>query len=193
MWIATSYSFFVPHPLDAYFSHPPTRPLAFSVGLVANPLPGTSRSRYLRTCEPHARKISVLAILSVSLPNPRRFRTVTRNLGSELFKCEIGGNSRSGRAWPRDHHALLVSRRSDLLDFSDDDSIHDRDDRRRQIRPRPPMASFLHLYEPLEIIGNGSFGIIRKVRRKSDNLVRLFLLFVCYSDQGIPDICAEGT
>jgi hypothetical protein len=33
------------------------------------------------------------------------------------------------------------------------------------------MSSFLHLYEPLDIIGNGSFGIIRKVKRKSDGLV----------------------
>ena len=33
------------------------------------------------------------------------------------------------------------------------------------------MSSFLELYEPLDIIGNGSFGIIRKVRRKSDGLV----------------------
>jgi hypothetical protein len=34
------------------------------------------------------------------------------------------------------------------------------------------MAStFLSQYEPLDIIGNGSFGIIRKVRRKSDGLV----------------------
>jgi hypothetical protein len=33
------------------------------------------------------------------------------------------------------------------------------------------MSSFLDLYDPLDIIGNGSFGIIRKVRRKSDGLV----------------------
>lgn len=33
------------------------------------------------------------------------------------------------------------------------------------------MSAFLDLYEPLDIIGNGSFGIIRKVRRKSDGLV----------------------
>jgi NIMA (never in mitosis gene a)-related kinase 2 len=30
---------------------------------------------------------------------------------------------------------------------------------------------FLDLYDPLDIIGNGSFGVIRKVRRKSDGLV----------------------
>lgn len=30
---------------------------------------------------------------------------------------------------------------------------------------------FLDLYEPLDVIGNGSFGIIRKVRRKTDGLV----------------------
>ena len=33
------------------------------------------------------------------------------------------------------------------------------------------MASALVNYEPLDVIGNGSFGIIRKVRRKSDGLV----------------------
>lgn len=33
------------------------------------------------------------------------------------------------------------------------------------------MSSFLTLYEPLDIIGTGSFGIIRKVRRKSDGIV----------------------
>lgn len=41
---------------------------------------------------------------------------------------------------------------------------------------RPPiMSTFLELYEPLDIIGNGSFGIIRKVRRKSDGLVSTLL------------------
>lgn len=33
------------------------------------------------------------------------------------------------------------------------------------------MPSELDLYEPLEVIGNGSFGIIRKVRRKADGEV----------------------
>ncbi|KAI8992906.1 kinase-like domain-containing protein [Trametes punicea] len=33
------------------------------------------------------------------------------------------------------------------------------------------MASPLDLYEPLDVIGNGSFGIIRKVRRKADGLI----------------------
>jgi hypothetical protein len=38
--------------------------------------------------------------------------------------------------------------------------------------PATDMSSSpLSLYEPLDIIGNGSFGIIRKVRRKSDGLV----------------------
>jgi hypothetical protein len=32
-------------------------------------------------------------------------------------------------------------------------------------------TNFLDLYEALDVIGNGSFGIIRKVRRKSDGLV----------------------
>lgn len=36
-------------------------------------------------------------------------------------------------------------------------------------------SSFLEQYEPLDVIGNGSFGIIRKVRRKSDGLVRVQL------------------
>lgn len=34
------------------------------------------------------------------------------------------------------------------------------------------MSSFLDQYESLDIIGNGSFGIIRKVRRKTDGMVR---------------------
>jgi len=34
------------------------------------------------------------------------------------------------------------------------------------------MSSFNDQYEPLDIIGNGSFGIIRKVRRKVDDVVR---------------------
>ncbi len=38
-------------------------------------------------------------------------------------------------------------------------------------------SSFLDLYESLDVIGNGSFGIIRKVRRKQDGVVSfLFLL-----------------
>ncbi|KAK0464695.1 kinase-like domain-containing protein [Desarmillaria tabescens] len=32
-------------------------------------------------------------------------------------------------------------------------------------------SSFLDQYEPLDVIGNGSFGIIRKVRRKTDGLI----------------------
>lgn len=34
------------------------------------------------------------------------------------------------------------------------------------------VANHLDEYEPLDIIGNGSFGIIRKVRRKADGEVR---------------------
>jgi hypothetical protein len=37
-------------------------------------------------------------------------------------------------------------------------------------------CAFLDQYEPLDIIGNGSFGIIRKVRRKTDGVVRLAML-----------------
>ncbi|TFK31646.1 kinase-like domain-containing protein, partial [Crucibulum laeve] len=33
------------------------------------------------------------------------------------------------------------------------------------------MSSFLDQYESLDVIGNGSFGIIRKVRRKADGLI----------------------
>ena len=33
-------------------------------------------------------------------------------------------------------------------------------------------SAFLDSYEPLDVIGNGSFGIICKVRRKTDGLVR---------------------
>ncbi|KAF8625587.1 hypothetical protein AX15_005296 [Amanita polypyramis BW_CC] len=33
------------------------------------------------------------------------------------------------------------------------------------------MSSFLDLYDPLDIIGNGSFGIIRKVRRRVDGMI----------------------
>jgi hypothetical protein len=32
-------------------------------------------------------------------------------------------------------------------------------------------SSFLDNYEPLDVIGNGSFGIIRKVKRKQDGVV----------------------
>lgn len=35
-------------------------------------------------------------------------------------------------------------------------------------------APFLDLYDSLDVIGNGSFGIIRKVRRKMDGQVRSF-------------------
>ena len=37
-------------------------------------------------------------------------------------------------------------------------------------------ASHLDLYDPLEVIGNGSFGIIRKVRRKADGVVSISCL-----------------
>ncbi|KAG1732608.1 kinase-like domain-containing protein [Suillus occidentalis] len=55
------------------------------------------------------------------------------------------------------------------------------------------MSSFLELYEPLDIIGNGSFGIIRKVRRKSDGqlLARKELNFERMSDRDRKQIVAE--
>lgn len=55
------------------------------------------------------------------------------------------------------------------------------------------MSAFLDLYEPSDIIGNGSFGIIRKVRRKSDGLVstqrRLWLAL----NATIPGFCEKRT
>ncbi|KAG8219144.1 kinase-like domain-containing protein [Butyriboletus roseoflavus] len=55
------------------------------------------------------------------------------------------------------------------------------------------MSTFLELYEPLDIIGNGSFGIIRKVRRKSDGLIfaRKELNFERMSDRDRKQIVAE--
>ncbi|ETW81214.1 hypothetical protein HETIRDRAFT_46398 [Heterobasidion irregulare TC 32-1] len=55
------------------------------------------------------------------------------------------------------------------------------------------MSSFLDLYEPLDIIGNGSFGIIRKVRRKSDGaiLARKELNFERMSERDRKQIVAE--
>ncbi|KAH8119449.1 Pkinase-domain-containing protein [Phellopilus nigrolimitatus] len=54
-------------------------------------------------------------------------------------------------------------------------------------------ASPLDLYEPLDIIGNGSFGIIRKVRRKSDGQVmaRKELNFERMSERDRKQIVAE--
>ncbi|KAI0769434.1 kinase-like domain-containing protein [Trametes elegans] len=55
------------------------------------------------------------------------------------------------------------------------------------------MASPLDLYEPLDIIGNGSFGIIRKVRRKSDGvfLARKELNFERMTERDRKQIVAE--
>ncbi|KAH6897821.1 kinase-like domain-containing protein [Coprinopsis sp. MPI-PUGE-AT-0042] len=55
------------------------------------------------------------------------------------------------------------------------------------------MAAFLDLYEPLDVIGNGSFGIIRKVRRKSDGLIfaRKELNFERMSERDRKQIVAE--
>ncbi|KAI5123906.1 hypothetical protein M0805_005722 [Coniferiporia weirii] len=54
-------------------------------------------------------------------------------------------------------------------------------------------SSPLDLYEPLELIGNGSFGIIRKVRRKSDGeiLARKELNFERMSERDRKQIVAE--
>ncbi|KAF8954141.1 kinase-like domain-containing protein [Flammula alnicola] len=54
-------------------------------------------------------------------------------------------------------------------------------------------SSFLDNYEPLDIIGNGSFGIIRKVRRKTDGLIfaRKELNFERMSERDRKQIVAE--
>ncbi|KAG6378353.1 kinase-like domain-containing protein [Boletus reticuloceps] len=55
------------------------------------------------------------------------------------------------------------------------------------------MSTFLEQYEPLDIIGNGSFGIIRKVRSKSDGSIfaRKELNFERMSDRDRKQIVAE--
>ncbi|EDR00959.1 uncharacterized protein LACBIDRAFT_145454, partial [Laccaria bicolor S238N-H82] len=55
------------------------------------------------------------------------------------------------------------------------------------------MSSFLDQYDPLDVIGNGSFGIIRKVRRKSDGLIfaRKELNFERMSDRDRKQIVSE--
>jgi NIMA (never in mitosis gene a)-related kinase len=55
------------------------------------------------------------------------------------------------------------------------------------------MAAFLDQYEPLDVIGNGSFGIIRKVRRKADGVVfaRKELNFERMSEHDRKQIVAE--
>ncbi|KIP02581.1 hypothetical protein PHLGIDRAFT_26519 [Phlebiopsis gigantea 11061_1 CR5-6] len=55
------------------------------------------------------------------------------------------------------------------------------------------MSSPLSLYEPLDIIGNGSFGIIRKVRRNADGLIfaRKELNFERMSERDRKQIVAE--
>ncbi|KIM65896.1 hypothetical protein SCLCIDRAFT_111837 [Scleroderma citrinum Foug A] len=55
------------------------------------------------------------------------------------------------------------------------------------------MTQFLELYEPLDIIGNGSFGIIRKVKRKMDGMIfaRKELNFERMSERDRKQIVAE--
>ncbi|KAI5997374.1 kinase-like domain-containing protein [Pisolithus albus] len=55
------------------------------------------------------------------------------------------------------------------------------------------MSNFLELYEPLDIIGNGSFRIIRKVRRKTDGMIfaRKELNFERMSERDRKQIVAE--
>ncbi|KAL4064194.1 kinase-like domain-containing protein [Scleroderma yunnanense] len=55
------------------------------------------------------------------------------------------------------------------------------------------MSNFLELYEPLDIIGNGSFGIIRKVKRKTDGMIfaRKELNFERMSERDRKQIVAE--
>ncbi|KAJ3514299.1 hypothetical protein NMY22_g14782 [Coprinellus aureogranulatus] len=58
---------------------------------------------------------------------------------------------------------------------------------------RMSAAHFLDQYEPLDVIGNGSFGIIRKVRRKADGMVfaRKELNFERMSERDRKQIVAE--
>ncbi|KAF6750277.1 other/NEK protein kinase [Ephemerocybe angulata] len=55
------------------------------------------------------------------------------------------------------------------------------------------MAAWLEQYDPLDVIGNGSFGIIRKVRRKADGLIfaRKELNFERMSERDRKQIVAE--
>ena len=55
------------------------------------------------------------------------------------------------------------------------------------------MSSVIDDYEPLEIIGNGSFGVIRKVKRHSDGqlFARKELNFERMSDRDRKQIVAE--
>ena len=55
------------------------------------------------------------------------------------------------------------------------------------------MTSMIDDYEPLEIIGNGSFGVIRKVKRRSDGVLfaRKELNFERMTDRDRKQIVAE--
>jgi len=52
------------------------------------------------------------------------------------------------------------------------------------------FSAFLDNHEPLDVIGNGSFGIIRTVRRKTDGLVRV----ICgtFVFPGLRSFCVQG-
>ena len=47
----------------------------------------------------------------------------------------------------------------------------------RNLAQEPTMVAFLEQYESLDVIGNGSFGIIRKVRRILDGQVFSMFIF----------------
>ena len=55
------------------------------------------------------------------------------------------------------------------------------------------MSAVIDDYEPLEIIGNGSFGVIRKVKRRSDGqlFARKELNFERMTDRDRKQIVAE--
>jgi NIMA (never in mitosis gene a)-related kinase 2 len=55
------------------------------------------------------------------------------------------------------------------------------------------MAAFLDQYEPMDVIGNGSFGIIRKVKRTADGVIfaRKELNFERMSEHDRKQIVAE--
>lgn len=55
------------------------------------------------------------------------------------------------------------------------------------------MSAVIDDYEPLEVIGNGSFGVIRKVKRRSDGqlFARKELNFERMTDRDRKQIVAE--
>lgn len=92
---------------------------------------------------------------------------------------QLGRMARDGKINPRDKHERVTTRHFQLsstvtTSFYIHDSLQWLGHPPREILPTQTsyaMSTLLDLYEPLDVIGNGSFGIIRKVKRKSDGLV----------------------